>query len=377
MKRIFHLMRKEFWQLRRDRRMLGVIFVPPVLQLLLLGYAATLDVEDIRLVVCDLDETSMSRDLIEEFSASANFNVLSFVSHPREIDSYLDNGQAMMAVSIPKGFATDIASGEVPRLQLLVDGSDANTANISLSYASAIVGRFSRQIVIDRIAHSTKKPGAKIGNVEAETRVWYNQELKSRNFMVPAVLALLLMVMTTALTSMAIVKEREIGTLEQLIVTPIRSYELIAGKLAPFVLIGFIDVLLVIFVATVWFGIPLRGSILHLLTASGVFLFTTLGIGLLMSTVSRTQQQAMMASMFFVMMPMIVLSGFIFPIENMPRIFQIMTYAIPLRYFLIIVRSLFLKGVGLSVLWPQVWPLLIIGAAIFGLSVMRFRKHLG
>ncbi|MFQ5798222.1 MAG: ABC transporter permease [Bacteroidota bacterium] len=377
MKRILHLIRKEFWQLRRDKRMLAVVFFPPVMQLILLGYAATMDVEDVRLVVCDLDETAVSRELVEEFSASEYFTPVGFVSHPREIDSYLDNGRAIMALSVPKGFANNIVSGEGARLQLLVDGSDANSAGIAMSYASSIVARYSGRIMIGRIEPATKKLGRRIGKIVAEPRVWYNQDLKSRNFMVPAVLALLLMVMTTSLTSMAIVKEREIGTLEQLIVTPIRSYEFIAGKLAPFILIGFVDVLLVTFVATVWFGIPLRGSIFHLLGLGGVFLFTTLGIGLLMSTVSQTQQQAMMTSMFFVMMPMIVLSGFIFPIENMPKIFQFVTYGIPLRYFLVIVRSVFLKGVDFSVLWPQVWPMLTIGVAVFAFGVMRFRKHLG
>lgn len=377
MKRVLQLIRKEFWQLRRDKRMLAVVIFPPVIQLILLGYAATMDVEDVRLVVFDADETAMSRQLVENFSASRYFALVGFVSHPRRFDAYLDNGKAMMALHIPKGFGEDVVSGKGARLQLLVDGSDANSAGIAMSYASAIVARHSQDLVVERIEHIREKFGRRVGKVIAEPRVWYNQELKSRNFMVPAVLALLLMVMTTSLTAMAIVKEREIGTLEQLIVTPIRSYEFIAGKLVPFILIGFVDVLLVTFVATIWFGIPLRGSLWIILGLSGLFLFTTLGIGLLMSTVSHTQQQAMMTTMFFVMMPMIVLSGFIFPIENMPKFFQIVTYVIPLRYFLVIVRSVFLKGVGISVLWPQVWPMLTIGVGVFAFSVLRFRKHLG
>jgi ABC-2 type transport system permease protein len=255
-------------------------------------------------------------------------------------------------------------------VQLIIDGSDANTANIGLGYAKGVVARFTQTYM------KNKKLPIKVSKVNAEFRSWYNQELKSKFFMIPGVLALLLMIVTMMLTSMVIVKEKEIGTMEQLIVTPIKPIELIAGKLIPFVIVGFIDINLVLCVAYFWFGIPLKGSILLLYLLSGTFILTTLGLGLFISTISKTQQQAMMATNFMFMMPFLYLSGFIFPIENMPKILQYVSYVIPLKYYLIIVRGIFLKGVGFEYLWGDFLVLLIIGIGIFTVSVLRFHKKL-
>jgi ABC-2 type transport system permease protein len=249
-------------------------------------------------------------------------------------------------------------------------------AAMALNYASIIVLRYSQNILLEKLER-LKFNGWRVLALDAQTRVWYNPELKSRNFMIPGVLALLLMVMTMILTSLAIVKEKEAGTMEQLIVTPIKPYQLIMGKLVPFIGIGIIDIFIVVLVATFWFNIPVKGNIFLLFALTTIFLMTTLGLGLFVSTVSRTQQQAMMTAMFFVMLPMIFLSGFVFPIENMPKVVQFFTYFMPLRYFFVIVRGLFLKGVGLAALWDQALILLAFGLVIFSLSALRFRKKIG
>ena len=374
MNRIGYLVRKEFQQMRRDTRMLRILFMSPIVQLLILGYAANLDVREIPAVVCDLDRSSRSRELIGSFFHSGYFTYAASTQAMDQVDRYLNDSHASIALIIPRGFGDKMAGGGTAGLQVIADGSESNVAITALNYAAVIVGRYSTRIVLDRLdrAGVPLKPV----QVKTEARVWYNPELKSRNFMVPGILAHLLMIMTMMLTSLAIVKEKENGTLEQLIVTPIRPVQLILGKLIPFILIGFIDVILSLVVALLLFGIRVRGSLLLLFGLSGIFLLSTLGLGLLISTLSRNQQQAMMTSTFFVMTPMIILSGFVFPIENMPRLIQYFTYLLPLRYFFVIIRGLFLKGSGLAELWPQAVILLAFGVAILGLSALRFRKRL-
>jgi ABC-2 type transport system permease protein len=375
MKTILHIIRKEFLQLRQDRKMFGISFIAPVFQLIILGYAATFDVSDIPIVVCDFDNSPSSRELIQSFTSTEYFKVAGYLEHISEIDNQLDDGHASMAIIIPRGFEKKIGAGQSAPLQVLADGTETSTAGIGLSYASIIVSRYSQNIVLESLVKrgSVTMPAS----VSAEFRVWYNPELKSRNFMVPGVLGLLLMVMTMLLTSLAIVKEKELGTLEQLVVTPIKPYQLIVGKLAPFFLIGVIDVILVVFFASLVFSLPVKGGVLLLLLLSLIFLMTTLGLGLFISTISRTQQQAMMTSIFFFMLPMMFFSGFVFPIENMPSVIQYVSYGIPLRYYFVIVRGLFLKGVGMNILWPQALALLIFGSFILSMSVMRFQKKLG
>ena len=372
--RIGCIVRKEFQQLRRDRRMLPIVFISPVIQLLILGYAANLDVRDIPAVVCDLDHSSESRELLEEFFASGYFQVASYVENHDEVEARLKDGEATIGIVIPQDFGRKLAADAGPPLQLFGDGSESSLAVIALNYASIIVNRYSSRYFLDRFGDLP--PSLKPVQPDLKIRIWYNPELKSRNFMVPGILAMLLMVMTMMLTSLAIVKEKEVGTLEQLMVTPIRPIQLVIGKLIPFILSGAVDIALVILVARLLFGIVIAGSVFLLFALSGVFLISTLGLGLLVSTVSRTQQQAMMTSVFFIMLPMIILSGFVFPIENMPRLIQYATLLFPLRYYFLIVRGIFLKSAGMPELWDETLILFGIGVLILAVSALRFRKRL-
>ena len=374
MKTIFHIITKEFIQFRRDRKMFGLSFVAPVFQLLILGYAANLDVSEIPLIILDQDRTIESRSLIANFTNTGYFKNVGYIERSDEIDHFLDDGHASFALVIPRGFGGKLAAGESSPLQLIADGSETTAGGIGVSYASIIISRFSQDVLLETLQRRgvTKLP-PRLG---VEARVWYNPELKSRNFMVPSVLGLLLMVLTMILTSLAIVKEKELGTLEQLVVTPIRSHQLILGKIAPFLIIGLIDVVLVVGVARLFFGLELKGDFWLLFLLNIIFLMTTLGLGLFVSTMAHTQQQAMMTSIFFIMLPMMFFSGFVFPIENMPGIIQGVSYLMPLRYFFVIVRGLFLKGVGLDVLWPQALALFGFGVIILSLSVAKFRKRL-
>ncbi len=355
--------------------MFGISFLAPVLQLIILGYAATFDVSHIPTVVCDNDHTPASRELLRSFTSTEYFSVVGYFDSISDVDNQLDDGHAKLAIVIPRGFERKIGEGESAPLQIIADGTETTTAGVGLSYVSTIVAQYSQNILLD--AFMRRGAVTLPARISAEFRVWYNPELKSRNFMVPGVLGLLLMVMTMLLTSLAIVKEKELGTLEQLVVTPIKSYQLIIGKLAPFFIIGVVDVVLVIFFASLVFSLPVKGGALLLMGLSLIFLMTTLGLGLFISTISRTQQQAMMTAIFFFMLPMMFFGGFVFPIENMPAIIQYISYIIPLRYYFVIVRGLFLKGVGINILWPQATALVLFGSIILSLSVIRFQKRLG
>jgi len=286
----------------------------------------------------------------------------------------MDSGRVQAGVHIPRGFARRLARGESAPLQVIVDGTDSTTAGMVLGYASGVLKKYSEEVLSERLQRLSTQ-WIRLSIIEERTRVWFNPELRSVNYMVPGVLWTILLVVTMVLTSMAIVREREIGTLEQIIVTPVRATELMAGKTIPFVLIGFVDIVLILLVAMLWFHVPLRGSLLLLFALALVFLLTTLGLGLFISTVSHTQQQAMMTA-FFIMLPSILLSGFMFPIENMPRVIQWVTYLIPLRYFLNIVRGIFLKGVGIEVLWGDALMLLVLGLTLFAMASLRFTKRL-
>jgi ABC-2 type transport system permease protein len=374
MKVVLSILWKEFLQLRRDPRLFPVLFISPILQLLLLGYAANMDVKNIPSVVCDLDRSTASREFLDDFTNSGYFSVEARVERMDEIDHSLDHGDAAMAFVIPRGFGDRIAGGREASVMIIADGSESQSASIGVNYATMIAAAYTQKIVLatfERVGGPRLKPVL----VKPELRVWYNPELKSRNFMVPGVLGLILMIMTTTLASLGIVRERESGTMEQLIVTPIRPYQLIAGKLLPFVLIGLVDATFVISVARGWFGIPFRGSVALLFALCLAFMLNTLGIGLFVSTISRTQQQAMLTSLFFIM-PQIVLSGFVFPIENMPKFFQYLTTVIPIRYFFVIIRGIMLKGAGWPELWNQAVSLLVLGTILLSLSVARFHKKL-
>ena len=376
MKKSMHVIReivkKEFYQVRQDKRMLGVSVVAPILQVILLGYAATTDITNTNLVVCDLDRTAESRAFVKEFTNSGYFVPKYSVDVISEVDSYIDDAKATIALVVPRGFGRNLLSRETAQVQVILDGADANSANILLGYSTQIIGSYAQGI----LAEYTMAGKGRTGVVVPEPRIWFNPDLRSSNFMVPGVVALVLMIITMTLTALGIVKEKEIGTLEQLMVTPIKPHELIIGKLVPFIIIGFLDVMIVLAVARYWFLVPLRGSLLLLFGLSGLFILTTLGLGLFISTIAKSQQQAMLIAQFFFFMPFMFLSGFSFPIANMPVIIQYITYLIPLRYFLDIVRGIFLKGTTLNELWPQATALFVFGIAILSLSVMRFHKKL-
>jgi len=376
MRRVGFLIWKELIELRGDPRLFGVVVLAPIIQLFMLGYAATTDVRNVPVVVADADRSAASRSLIERFSASPNFSVIAVVSGFNDIDPYLERGVAWMALAIPPEYGESLGAGRPQTLQVIADGSDANSSNVALGYATNLIAGYAQELSVE---HAASLPGAGSmpprKGIDARVRVWFNPRLESHDFMIPGVLALLLLVVTTNLSSMGIVREKELGTLEQLNVTPLRRWQLIVGKLLPYAFIGMIDAFLVIAVAVLWFQIPLRGSVWLLLALTLIYLLTTLGLGLFVSTVSSTQQQAMMTTTFFFLTPMIYLSGFVFPIENMPPVIQFVTYLIPLRYFLVIVRSIFLKGVGLETLWPQVAALTAWGVAILALAIARSTKR--
>ena len=370
---ILEIIRKEFYQIIQDKRMLGVSLAAPVAQVLILGYAATTDINYSTLVVCDMDRTAESRELVRKFTTTTYFIGKYTAATPEEVNPYIENGRANIALVIPEGFARKQLARETAQIQVVLDGTDANTANILLGYTTQVLASYSQGLLAE---YQALMRGGKIGRIIPEPRIWFNPDLRSSNFMVPGVVALVLMIITMTLTSLGIVKEKEIGTLEQLMVTPIRPFELIAGKLIPFTLIGFVDVVIVLAIARYWFEVPLVGSLPLLFALSGLFILTTLGLGLFISTIARSQQQAMLIAQFFFFMPFMFLSGFSFPIANMPRVIQVLTYIIPLRYFLEIVRGIFLKGTGLGELWPQVTALAGLGLLILSLSVLRFRKTL-
>jgi ABC-2 type transport system permease protein len=381
--RIREIIRKEFFQTLRDPRMLGLLFAPPLLQLIIFGYAVNLDVEHTRTAWMDMDRTQESGDLLEAFRGSHYFQVIAIPSRDDEVRKLLDRGEVQAVICVLPGFARDIQRGNPTNVQILIDGTNSNTAAIVSNYASQIVARYALEVLRDqqnsRLVSATlaaRGPAsAPLPALAAQPRVWFNPDLRSRVYFVPGVVVNIIALVTIMLTSMSIVREKEIGTMEQLMVTPIRPIELMLGKLLPFALVGIFEVALVVTAALLIFQTPLRGSVLFLFACSLVFLLTTLGVGLFISTISQTQQQAMISSFFF-FMPALLLSGFAFPVRNMPPVVQYLTYLNPVRYFMEIVRGLFLKGVGLQFLWPQVLALLVLGVAILGISSLRFRRHL-
>lgn len=378
MGRLRVLVWKEFLELRMNPRLFGIVIVAPILQLTLLGYAATTDINDIPIVVADGDRSAASRELIARFEGSKSFTVIDTVTTVREIEPYLERGTAWMALAVPAGYGARVADGSGAVLQIAADGTDSNSTTTALGYATALIGEYARELVDSDGDAAPAGTGARRGSaIDARIRVWFNPQLESRHFMIPGVLALVLLVVTTNLAAMAIVREREIGTLEQLNVTPLGRWELILGKLLPYGLIGVVDILLVTAVAVFWFEVPLRGSFPLLFALCVLYVVCMLALGLFVSTISSTQQQAMMTATFFFLMPMIYLSGFVSPIENMPAAIQAFTHLIPLRYFLVIVRGIFLKGVGMEVLWPQVAALASWGAVVLSLAVLRSSKRTG
>lgn len=375
MKKIIFFIKKEFQQFRRDPRMFAIILVAPVIQLIFLGYAANLDVDKIKMVVYDQDNSYESRNFIENFTSSAYFETYANVENYKDITNYIDKGKVILAIIIPKDFEKEISRSETVSVQALFDGSDGNTASIAAGYMQSIVTSYAKNLIVQRLNRVGMK-NLPVGTITAESRVWYNPTLKTRNFMVPGIVGLLLSVITLILTSLAVVKEKEVGTMEQLIVTPLKPYQIIIGKLVPFIILGFLAVIIVLTAMRFIFNIEAKGDIVFLFISAFFYIFSTLGLGLFVSTISKTQQQAMMLAIFVVLMPMIFLSGFAFPIENMPKIIQYISYVVPLRYFIDIIRGVVTKGLGFSELWPNALVLMFMGLIILSVSSLRFHKKL-
>ena len=375
LERIKHMLIKEFIQIFRDPRMKGVIFLMPIIQALVFGYAVTTDVKHIRTAVYDLDNSVASRELLTRFERSGYFDITQYIDRESRIRELMDRGLVKAVLQMNRGFGEALRTGGTARLQLILDGTDSNTAGVVLNYGAKIAGQFSEQVLVTRLTRLAGS-GQQPGRVDLQTRAWFNENLESRNFYVPGVIAVLVMLVTLMLTSMAVVREKEIGTMEQIMVTPITPLEFILGKTVPFALIGFADVIIITLIGIVWFEVPIRGSLVLLFMATALYLMTTLGAGLLISTVSQTQQQAMMSAFLFYF-PAVLLSGFMFPIANMPEPIQWLTYLNPLRYFLVIIRGVFLKGVGMGILWPQMAALAALGVATLWFTSKRFKKSLG
>lgn len=373
--RLQQMLIKEFLQVFRDSRTRFVLFVPPIVQMLIYGYAATYEIHNVPMVVLDLDNSQESRDLISRFSSSPHFQIRAHLSDQQQIAKWIDQSDATLALRINPGFAQLLRKGQTAPLQVIVDGTNSNTALIALGYVNQIATRFANEYQRDRLQRASPLIAFELPSVELDQRPWYNTDLHSRWFFVPGVIGSLTLVIVVTLTAFAIVREREIGTLEQIMVSPIRPLEFILGKTLPFFLIGLADVALVAFVGTLWFAIPFRGKIWVLLLGTVLFLLCMLGVGLFISTISATQQQAMVSGFFFIM-PAITFSGFGFPISSMPNALQWLTFLDPLRYFLVVLRSVYLKGVGVQVLWPQMLAMAIFGVGMLTFSIFRFQKSL-
>ncbi|MEN6305573.1 MAG: ABC transporter permease [Armatimonadia bacterium] len=372
--RLRYIIKKEFLRIRRDPAVLRLVLLAPLIQLILFGYGVTNDVRDVSVAICDLDRSPDSRQLITEIDHSHYFRVAALPDDPRLLSTLLLRGTAELALLIPDDFMTRLKTGDGAELGLYVDGSDANTAGLATSYFVRLLQERGLRWQ-QRLARADGTFGTSVPQLQAQQRVWYNVDLKSVNYMVPGVFGMIVLVVTINLSGLAIVREREAGTLEQLLVTPLRTSELLLGKMIPMGVIGMLESVLVVLFALGWFHVPFRGSFVLLFSMAAVFLVACLGLGLLVSVLSRTQQEAQIL-VFLVIMPSVLLSGFMFPIANMPPVIGALTYGIPARYFLEIVRGLFLRGVGVSILWPQMLALTFLALALLALGIGLMRKRL-
>jgi ABC-2 type transport system permease protein len=376
--RIRTILRKEIIQMLREPRMRVLLFLPPLMQLLVFGYAVTLDVDHARIAWMDMSHTPESRALRARFQGSGRFDVVADPGSEEEVQRLLDRSEVHAVVAVLPDFARNLARGRTAQVQVLLDGTNSNTASLVSAYAAGVVAGFAGDVANpsknqQRIKVTLQNAGGR--QVAPSARVWFNPDLRSRNYFVPGVAANILLMVTLMLTAQAIIREKELGTMEQLMVTPMRPIELIIGKTLPFAMVGMVNMLIVTGVALFWFHIPFRGNFILLMFCASLFLMPSLGAGLFLSTISNTQQQANLGS-FFITTPAFMLSGFTFPIRNMPLAVQYLTYLNPLRYFMEIVRGIFLKGAGIAVLWPQMLCLAVYGVVILGLSAARFRKKL-
>jgi drug efflux transport system permease protein len=375
-RRIHHIIIKEFIQVLRDKKLRFFLIVPPLIQLLTYGYVVNFDIKHVALAVFDESRTMESRQLIERFASNEWFNVKYFVKSQKELLHLVDWGDITMALWIQWDFATRMRQGKSGRLQVIVDATDSNAALIVSRYAGTVIADYNQQQLNQRLARQGQDWAGQSGlPLDIEPRAWFNSNLISRYSMVPGVIAMVVLLVSLMLTALSVVREKEIGTLEQILVTPIRPIELMLGKTIPFVIISLVEVAMVTALGILWFEVPFRGSFLVLLLGTMAFLFNSVGLGLLISTVSTSQQQAMMAGNLF-LTPAILLSGLIFPIANMPVFFQYLTYLNPLMYFIIVAQGVFLKGAGLALLWPQITAMTVLGLGMLGLAVARFKVHI-
>ena len=375
-RRIRHIIIKEFIQVFRDKKLRFFLIVPPLMQLLTYGYVVNFDIKHVALAVFDESRTMESRQLIDRFTSNDWFNVKYFVKSQKELLHLIDRGDITMALWFQWDFATRLRQGKSGRIQVIVDATDSNAALIVSRYAGTVIADYNQQQLNQRLARQGQEWAGQSGlPLEIEPRAWFNANLVSRHSMVPGVIAMVVLLVSLMLTALSVVREKEIGTLEQILVTPIRPFELMLGKTIPFVLISVVEVAMVTAVGILWFEVPFRGSFLVLLLGTMAFLFNSVGLGLLISTVSSTQQQAMMAGNLF-LTPAILLSGLIFPIANMPVFFQYLTYLNPLMYFIIVTQGIFLKGAGLALLWPQMTAMTVLGMGMLALAVARFKVHI-
>jgi len=368
---LFHMIRKEFRQISRDPRVLRIAIMMPVIQLLIFGYIASTDIKNVRTALIDRDLTPASRAYVKVLQNTGKFVITDQIQDEEQMTVLMDSRRVSLGLQIPRGFERDIDSGLQAQVQAVIDGSNSANATIILGYLGQANQISSNNVLIKRLAARGSRGNVSLFDIE--TRVWYNPDLKSMNFMVPAIFSQLLLMISMTLTAFSVVKEKEKGTMEQLIVTPLKAYEMILGKVIPPILIALMDILVVYAVAVFWFRVPMRGSLITLFTLGTLFMMTGLGLGILISTVSKNQRQSIMTTNL-IMSPMFILSGFVFPIASMPVIIQWITHLIPLKYFLVIIRGIFLKGNGIVYLWSEVWPLIIIGSTLLGLSILRFRK---
>jgi ABC-2 type transport system permease protein len=373
--RLKQMLIKEFIQVFRDKRTRFILIGPPIIQMMVFGYAANYEIRHVPTVVLDLDHSQESRELVSRFTSSPYFEVQRQLTNSRELGDQIEQGKATVGLEIDAGFAAKLRSGQTAPLQVIVDATNSNTALIASGYIAQIARGFAHEYQRDRIDRIAPQLREVMPSVELAPRPWYNPDLRSRWFFVPGIIGSLTVVLVVTLTAFAVVREREIGTLEQIMVTPIRPVEFILGKTLPFFLIGLFDVTLIAVVGSLWFQVPFRGHVSVLALGAVLFLFCMLGVGLLISTVSATQQQAMVTAFFFIM-PTITFSGFGFPISTMPHWMQDFSYLIPLRYFLIVIRSTYLKGVGMDILWPQMAAMAGLGAALLTAAILRFHKAL-
>jgi ABC-2 type transport system permease protein len=373
--RLKQMLIKELIQVFRDKRTRFILIIPPILQMMVFGYAANYEIRHVPTVVLDLDHSQESRELVSRFTSSPYFDVQRQLTDSRQLGDLIEQGDATIGLEIDAGFAAKLRKGQTAPLQVIVDATNSNTALIASSYITQIARDFAQEYQKDRIYRIAPQLVEVMPSVELAPRPWYNPDLRSRWFFVPGIIGSLTLVLVVTLTAFAVVREREIGTLEQIMVTPIRPAEFILGKTLPFFLIGFFDVTLIAVVGSRWFQVPFRGHVSVLVTGAILFILCMLGVGLLISTISATQQQAMVTSFFFIM-PAITFSGFGFPISTMPQWMQMISYAIPLRYFLVVIRSTYLKGAGMNILWPQMAAMAGLGAALLTTAVLRFHKAL-